>query len=108
MNKHFPKLLLILLSLLLFIGLANAKPARQLNQFHGFLFSKLTNIGTKSEGPSYFLQYRNYKDIKIIKHTNPWQRDPELEKFLGRNVEISGHITNKTIDYQAIKSWSPI
>lgn len=107
MNKHFPQLLLILLSLLLFIGLANAKSALKSNEFNGFLFSKLSNIGTRSEGPSYYLQYRNYKEIKIIKHANLWERDSVLEKFLGRNVQITGYTTQKMIEYTGIHEWRP-
>jgi hypothetical protein len=108
MNQHFPKLLLaILLSSLLMIGLTNAKSTLKTGQFNGFLFSKLASIGTKSEGPAYFLQYRNYKDIKIIKHARLWERDPQLEKYLGRNVQITGYITSKMIDYTGIQDWRP-
>ena len=53
---------------------ADAAPQK----FDGFLFSKLQAIGTRSEGPAYFLQEFDKKEVPILKHTMLWQVDPAL------------------------------
>jgi hypothetical protein len=59
-------------------------------RFDGYLFSKLALIGTKSEGPSYFLQQWDYREIPVVKRSFPWKPDPELHRFLDRKVTIWG------------------
>ncbi len=80
-------------------------------EIKGILISKLQAIGTKSQGPSYFLQpiddYADrWNEILIRKKTHLWQVDPELDKFVGKKVIIFGEIieTKKTItvDYEFI------
>ena len=75
---------------------------KQTKNFEGYLFAKLNLIGSKSEGPVYFLQQWDYVEIPVIKKTNPWEPDPELHKFLNRKVTIIGTMTEEGIDYDKI------
>ncbi len=62
-----------------------------MEEFLGFLFVKLDAIGTKSEGPLYFLQLRDYQEISIVKKSpHLWEWDDELQKFLHTKVRIKG------------------
>lgn len=108
MHKLLSRVLLVFLPVVLMIGLASAQQAPQLTKLNGFLFEKLGSIGTRSEGPVYFLQLRNYKEITIKKHAALWQPDQTLAKFLNHNVQIEGYYVNDiTIDYQDLKAWNP-
>jgi hypothetical protein len=78
--------------------------------FKGYLFAVLAAVGTRSEGPVYFLQemktYKDLKDIHVIrikKKTNMWQEDPGLHPFLGKKVVIEGTITDDELDYTSVK-----
>jgi len=64
-------------------------------EFIGFLFVKLDGIRTKSEGPLYFLQLRNYEEIPIVKKSeHPWEWDEELDTFLRTRVRMAGERTS--------------
>lgn len=68
-------------------------------RFDGYLFSKLSAIGSKSEGPSYWLQQWDYKELAIVKHAKAWQDDPALRKLLGTKVTIIGEYDGGGIVY---------
>jgi hypothetical protein len=70
--------------------------------FDGYLFSKLALIGTKSEGPAYFLQQWDYREIPVKKRSFPWMPDPELHRFLDKKVTIWGEIGQEGIHYYKI------
>lgn len=70
--------------------------------FDGYLFSKLASIGTRSEGPSYFLQQWDYREIPVKKRSFPWMPDPELHPFLDKKVTISGEIGQEGIHYYKV------
>jgi hypothetical protein len=76
--------------------------------FHGYLFSKLYRIGSKSEGPEYFLQQWDdagkTTDTPIQKKGGLWEKDPVLHKYLAQKVTISGTLKEKIIQYEEIKS----
>ena len=80
----------------------------KMERFDGYMFSKLHLIGTKSEGPTYFLQQFDYKDYKVIKHAQLWEEDPELHKFLARKVTIEGSMTLNGIVYEKIVDYKPM
>lgn len=62
--------------------------------FKGLIFVKHGAVGTKSEGPVYFLQTRT-KDLLIeFKERNMWEPDYHLEFFSRRIVEIEGEVTD--------------
>ena len=76
-----------------------------MDRFDGYLFSKLHLIGSKSEGPTYFLQQFNYKEFVVIKHANLWQEDPVLHKYLGKKVTVVGKMSGSGIVYEKIMDY---
>ncbi len=70
--------------------------------YGGYLFSKLDNIGTKSEGRSYYLQQWDYSEIHIIKNGILWQNDPELDALLDTKVTITGVLEDGQLRYTKI------
>ncbi len=77
-----------------------------MSEFHGFLFSKLHLIGSKSEGPSYTLQLFDYSEIPIAKKAELWKVDPTLQKALGSKVTISGELEVGRLHYDSIIPYS--
>lgn len=80
-----------------------------MKELSGFLFSKLARIGSKSEGPDYFLQQFDRsaspiveKVIPIHKEVNLWKPDPALQKYLGTEVAIHGHLEEGQLHYKEI------
>lgn len=77
-----------------------------MEKFDGYLFSKLDNIGSRSEGPKYFLQYFDYNESIVEKKVALFQKDPTLHEFLNKKVTIVGElghdgiIYNKIMDYE--------
>lgn len=73
-------------------------------EFAGFLFSKLFRIGTRSEGPEYFLQdlqqQENNLELEIKKQVELWQEDPRLQLFLGHKVTIRGELVDGQLNYE--------
>ncbi len=76
-------------------------------KFDGYVFSKLYAIGSKSEGPAYFLQQWDYDEIKIVKKANLWEDDPALHQFLGKKATIEGSLDQDGIHYDKIMSHQP-
>jgi hypothetical protein len=59
----------------------------------GLLYIKHGQVGTKSEGPEYFLQTRK-RDFKLIyTERNPWEPDYNLEFYCRKMVEINGELS---------------
>ncbi len=73
-----------------------------MKNFKGLIFSKLSAIGTKSEGPAYFLQQVDYSELKIQKTTPAWEADPTLHQFIARKVVISGNLVDNYLCYDKI------
>jgi hypothetical protein len=71
--------------------------------FNGYLFSKLAAIGTKSEGPKYFLQQADYHELVVCKKVEHWQKDPVLHPHLDFKVVIEGELLPDGIHYVSIK-----
>ena len=78
----------------------------------GLLSVKMERVGSKSEGPEYYIQptddYRNsWEIIHVRKQTHRWQEDPILQQFINKEVEILADIietrTSITIDYFEVK-----
>ena len=72
--------------------------------FHGYLFSKLTAIGSKSEGPQYYLQQPDYHELVVRKQVQLWQKDPRLHPHLDSKVVIEGNLTSTGIVYTSINA----
>lgn len=62
----------------------------KLEKLEGYLFAKLHAIGSKSEGPLYYLQLWNGKEVIVVKKVRPWENDPVLHGWLGKKVVIYG------------------
>lgn len=75
--------------------------------FDGYLFSKLDCIGSKSEGPKYFLQYFDYKENVVIKQAHLWEEDPNLHRYLNKKVTIEGKLSYSGIIYEKINEYRP-
>ena len=73
----------------------------------GKLVSRLSAIGTKSEGPDYFLlpigEFARWKEIHVGKKVMRWMKDPILHDLVGKIISINGEIIETkdtiTIDY---------
>jgi hypothetical protein len=72
--------------------------------FKGYLFSKLTAIGSKSEGPQYYLQQPDYHELVVRKKVQLWQKDPQLHPHLDSKVVIEGDLTSTGIIYTSINA----
>lgn len=70
--------------------------------FHGYLFAKLQNIGTRSEGPDYYLQMFDYHEVVVLKQVHPWQNDPTLHPWLNHKVIIEGTMQVEGVSYERI------
>ncbi|MCP4897464.1 MAG: peptidoglycan-binding protein [bacterium] len=75
--------------------------------FEGYLFAKLANIGTRSEGPAYFLQGWDETEMRLEKKTRLWEPDPTLHHFLAKKVIIVGRSGSYGIQYDSIAAWQP-
>jgi hypothetical protein len=70
--------------------------------YGGYLFCKLENMGTRSEGPSYYLQRWDNSEVHIIKNGILWQSDPELDKHLNTKVTVTGTMEDGQLRYTKI------
>jgi hypothetical protein len=56
----------------------------------GYLYARLHALGSKSEGPLYYLQLRSGKEVLVLKKVRPWENDPVLHPWLGQQVCVFG------------------
>ena len=82
-----------------------------MEQYKGYLYAKLSDIGTKSEGPRYYLQSLskndNAKDYEIHKVTEAWMTDPSLHQHLAEKVIVKGSLKKDVIYYESISRENP-
>jgi hypothetical protein len=71
--------------------------------FKGLLYVKHGRVGTRSEGPDYYLQTSNGDFLLHYKERNPWESDYHLEFYCRRMVEVGGEIREKTIRVEHIE-----
>jgi hypothetical protein len=66
------------------------KEVREMATFKGLVYVKHGRVGSKSEGPDYYLQTK--KKELILQHGDrePWKPDYKLEFFNRRMVEVEG------------------
>ena len=78
----------------------------KIKTYSGLLIAKKERIGTRSEGPEYYLKLKEPNDfgqseIAIRKEVQLWQEDPNLHQFLGQNVELKGEpIYSKHVKFE--------
>ncbi len=76
----------------------------------GKLISRLTAVGTKSEGPIYFLlpmgEFKKWQEIPVRKKSMRWMKDRILHDLVGEIITINGEIIETkdtiTIDYDEV------
>lgn len=79
-------------------------------EISGKLISRLSGVGTKSEGPIYFIcptdKYEKWKEIQIWTKVMRWMKDPVLHELIGKQVTVKGEITETkdtiTIEYTGV------
>ena len=71
--------------------------------FQGLIFIKHGRLGTRSEGPDYFLQTWK-RDFLLVydEKRHPWLPDYYLEFFNRKIVEVTGIIAGKRDDFEMI------
>ncbi|MFX1454627.1 MAG: hypothetical protein ACFFDB_04570 [Promethearchaeota archaeon] len=61
----------------------------EVKKYYGTIISRRSGIGTKSEGPEYYLKLEKtneFDSLFIRKEAYLWQEDPKLQKFVGTKV----------------------
>ena len=85
-----------------------------MDEIRGVLFAEVVGKGSRSEGPKYYIrpidEYKNrWSEIPVRKKTKSWENDPELHKFLEKQVLIIGEIietkSSITVDYIKVKEF---
>lgn len=61
-------------------------------QFKGILYVKHGRMGTRSEGPDYYLQTRKMDYLLQFGARQPFEPDYELEFYARKIVEIEGEL----------------
>jgi len=74
-----------------------------MDTFKGLVYVKHGRIGTRSEGPDYYLQTTRGDFLLRYRERNPWERDYHLEFFDHRMVAVSGSLADKIITVKAIE-----
>src|SRR5690349_21569268 len=63
--------------------------------FRGLVYVKIGRIGSRSEGPDYFLQTAKAELPLKYEKRNPWMPDYHLEFFNRRMVKVTGSFEDK-------------
>lgn len=71
--------------------------------FKGLVYVKHGRIGTRSEGPDYYLQTARGDFVLRYHQRNLWDPDYHLEFFDRRMVAVTGTLDNKLITVKAIE-----
>ncbi len=68
----------------------------------GSLVSKTERVGTRSEGPEYYLWVDGGREIHVIKNATPWEDDPELQEVVGGKVWVLGTLVDGELVYKTV------
>jgi hypothetical protein len=60
--------------------------------FKGLVYIKHVAVGSRSEGPGYFLQTKDRDYPLVLEKRPPWKPDRQLEPFCRKMVEIEGEL----------------
>ena len=74
-----------------------------MKKYAGLIFVKHGRIGSKSEGPDYFLQTNQAEYPLQLNKRQLWKPDYELEFYCRRMVEIEGEFVDKILNVKSIK-----
>ena len=78
----------------------------QLKNYYGTIFSKKERIGSKSEGPEYYIKFDEPNEfgqfeLFIRKEVHLWQEDPVLQKYVEKKVQLVGEpIITKHVKFE--------
>jgi hypothetical protein len=64
--------------------------------FEGLVYVKYERIGSKSEGPDYYLQTWDREFLLKYRDRGPWELDYYLEFFCRKFVEVTGEYDKET------------
>jgi len=81
---------------------ANGDEENNLETYIGRLFVKTERVGTRSEGPEYYLTLEDGTEIHVIKNANLWEKDPMLQGHVDRDVWISGNVIEGELLYESV------
>ena len=77
--------------------------------FKGLVYVKIGRIGSRSEGPDYYLQTARGEFPLRYQQRNLWQPDYHLEFFNRRKVAVTGTLNDKIITVKTIEEiWAPL
>ena len=68
----------------------------------GYLVSRTERIGTKSEGPEYYLRLEDGREIHVIKNADLWKEDPRLQEKVGVEVWVLGTLVDGEMIYKEV------
>jgi hypothetical protein len=71
--------------------------------FKGLVYMKHGRVGTRSEGPDYYLQTTRGDFVLRYEPRNPWEPDYRLEFFDHRMVAVTGALNGKIITVKGIE-----
>lgn len=71
--------------------------------YKGLVFVKHGRVGTRSEGPDYYLQTAKEDLILVYKDRHPWEPDYQLEFFGREMVEVHGKLDGRTLKVESIQ-----
>jgi hypothetical protein len=93
-------------AILIGLAISSAEPmyAQSQQTVSGYLYSKLSGVGTRSEGPVYFLQKFDGSEIQIAKRTTIFQDDARLRAHIGTKITIVGTVTGNALSYTSVES----
>jgi hypothetical protein len=70
--------------------------------FKGLLYVKHGRVGSRSEGPDYFLQTAKEDLVLVYKDRHLWEPDYVLEFFGRQMVEVHGALDGRTLKVESI------
>jgi hypothetical protein len=68
----------------------------------GTLLSRTERVGTRSEGPEYYLRTDDGSEIHVVKNALPWKKDKVLHKAVDREVWIPGALVDGELVYKEV------
>ena len=68
----------------------------------GTLLSRTERVGTRSEGPEYYLRTDDGREIHVVKNALPWKADKVLRKEVDRDVWIPGTLVDGELVYTEV------
>jgi hypothetical protein len=74
-----------------------------IDTFKGLVYAKHGRVGTRSEGPDYYLQTTRGDFLLRYEQRNLWEPDYHLEYFDHRMVAVSGALNDKIITVKALE-----